>query len=38
MAPPFDLDDYRARLAALAQRGVYVGTSSWNYPGWPGLV
>lgn len=26
------------RLASLAQRGVYVGTSSWKYPGWLGQV
>lgn len=34
----FDLDYYRARIAALAERGVYVGTSSWTYPGWLGLI
>lgn len=26
------------RLAQLAARGVYVGTSSWKYPGWLGQV
>ena len=26
------------RLAALVERGVYVGTSSWKYPGWLGQV
>lgn len=38
MSAAFDLDYYRARIAALAARGIYVGTSSWNYPGWLGLV
>jgi uncharacterized protein YecE (DUF72 family) len=34
----FDLPYYRARIAALAQRGIYVGTSSWTYPGWLGQI
>ena len=34
----FDIDLYRTRLAALAERGVYVGTSSWKYPGWIGQI
>lgn len=34
----FDLAYYRARIAALADRGVYVGTSSWKYPGWLGQI
>ncbi len=28
----------RDRLSALVQRGVYIGTSSWKYPGWLGQV
>ncbi|MFH0981253.1 MAG: DUF72 domain-containing protein [Planctomycetota bacterium] len=28
----------RGRLAGLARRGVYLGTSSWKYPGWLGQV
>lgn len=28
----------RDRLGALAKRGVYLGTSSWKYPGWLGQV
>ena len=28
----------RDRLALLARRGVYVGTSSWKYPGWLGQI
>jgi uncharacterized protein YecE (DUF72 family) len=35
---PLDLPTYRSRLASLASQGVYVGTSSWKYPGWCGLV
>lgn len=34
----FDLAFYRARLAALAERGIYVGTSSWTYPSWVGQI
>lgn len=34
----FDLESYRTRLAELAAQGIYVGTSSWRYPGWCGLV
>ena len=26
------------RLKKLADRGIYLGTSSWNYPGWLGQV
>src|SRR5688500_6679266 len=33
-----DLPTYRQRLARLAADGVYVGTSSWKYPGWFGLL
>ncbi|MEY2409025.1 MAG: hypothetical protein QOF48_1695, partial [Verrucomicrobiota bacterium] len=28
----------KASLAVLASQGVYVGTSSWKYPGWCGLL
>lgn len=34
----FDLPRYRRHLAGLAQLGLYVGTSSWKYPGWRGLI
>lgn len=34
----FDLPYFRARIAALAERGIYVGTSSWTYPGWVGQI
>jgi uncharacterized protein YecE (DUF72 family) len=37
-APEFDLAYYRARIAALAERGVFVGTSSWKYTGWLGQI
>ena len=35
---PLALENYRARLAGLAEQGVFIGTSSWKYPGWSGLV
>lgn len=34
----FDRERIKPRLAALAQAGVLVGTSSWKYPGWFGQV
>jgi uncharacterized protein YecE (DUF72 family) len=34
----FPLDALRARAAALAAEGVYVGTSSWKYEGWIGQL
>ncbi|MHA3775562.1 DUF72 domain-containing protein [Verrucomicrobiota bacterium sgz303538] len=38
MFATFSRDVLQSRLAQLAARGVYVGTSSWKYPGWCGLV
>ncbi len=35
---PFDRTQAKERLAALAAEGVYVGTSSWKYPGWMGML
>jgi hypothetical protein len=26
------------RAASLAAQGVYIGTSSWKYPGWCGMI
>jgi uncharacterized protein YecE (DUF72 family) len=37
-AVTFDRDQLAARLKHLAARGVYLGTSSWKYPGWFGGV
>ncbi len=37
-AETIDLPYYRARIAALAARGVYIGTSSWKYEGWCGQI
>jgi uncharacterized protein YecE (DUF72 family) len=34
----FPLPELRERLATLAARGVYVGTSSWKYEGWLGQI
>jgi hypothetical protein len=33
-----DLPRYRQQLAGLADQGVFIGTSSWKYPGWCGLI
>lgn len=34
----FDRAGLRERLAALAAKGILLGTSSWKYPGWLGMV
>jgi uncharacterized protein YecE (DUF72 family) len=34
----FDREQTKARLAALRQQGIYLGTSSWKYAGWQGLL
>ena len=34
----FDRDRMREQLAVLARSGVYIGTSSWKYPGWLGQI
>jgi uncharacterized protein YecE (DUF72 family) len=31
-------EQLKQRAAALAQQGVFIGTSSWKYPGWCGLL
>ncbi|MGE5648045.1 MAG: DUF72 domain-containing protein [Acidobacteriota bacterium] len=36
--PPFDRERLAGRLRALAERGIFVGTSSWKYPGWAGQI
>jgi len=35
---PFDRQVMRAKAGELAARGVFVGTSSWKYEGWRGLL
>lgn len=35
---PFDRDQVKARLAELAAKSVYIGTSSWKYEGWFGQL
>jgi uncharacterized protein YecE (DUF72 family) len=35
---PFDRTRLSERLATLAGQGVFIGTSSWKYPGWAGTV
>ena len=34
----FDRENVAAAAAALAARGVFIGTSSWKYPGWRGQL
>ena len=34
----FDREQMRARAAELAAQGVFIGTSSWKYPGWRGIL
>ena len=34
----FDRDDLARRVQKLAMRGVFIGTSSWKYPGWRGKI
>src|SRR5215510_10647948 len=34
----FDRDQMKATAGALAQQGVFIGTSSWKYPGWLGQL
>jgi uncharacterized protein YecE (DUF72 family) len=36
--PAFDRAGVAAAVADLANRGVYIGTSSWKYPGWVGQL
>lgn len=38
MPSTFDRDAMQRRLAGLAAGGVFVGTSSWKYPGWRGTL
>jgi len=34
----FDRDRVKRAVAALARKGVFIGTSSWKYPGWRGTL
>jgi len=34
----FDRDQLERGLSALAGQGIYIGTSSWKYPGWRGQL
>ncbi len=38
LTPAFPLDELKAAVAELARRQIYVGTSSWKYEGWLGLL
>lgn len=35
---PFDREQIKIQAAELAARGVYLGTSSWKYSGWRGML
>jgi uncharacterized protein YecE (DUF72 family) len=35
---PFDREQMKDTAATLAEKGVFIGTSSWKYPGWRGLL
>jgi uncharacterized protein YecE (DUF72 family) len=35
---PFDREQMIPRAGALAQQGVFIGASSWKYPGWLGTL
>jgi uncharacterized protein YecE (DUF72 family) len=35
---PLDLPRYRQQIAQLAAHRLYIGTSSWKYPGWNGGI
>ena len=35
---PFDRDHVKQQAATLAAQGVFIGTSSWKYPGWFGTL
>ncbi len=34
----FPLEFLREKVAALAAKGIYIGTSSWKYEGWLGMI
>jgi uncharacterized protein YecE (DUF72 family) len=35
---PFDRDQMKQQATTLAAEGVFIGTSSWKYPGWRGML
>ena len=35
---PFDRDQMKQAASALAAEGIFLGTSSWKYPGWRGQL
>src|SRR5437773_482783 len=35
---PFERDRMKPRVSRLAAQGIFIGTSSWKYPGWRGLL
>ncbi len=37
-AMPFNREELKQQVAGLAIQGVYIGASSWKYPGWRGTL
>jgi uncharacterized protein YecE (DUF72 family) len=35
---PFDREQIKLKTAELARAGVFIGTSSWKYSGWSGML
>jgi uncharacterized protein YecE (DUF72 family) len=35
---PFDRNHIKSVVESLAKRGIFIGTSSWKYPGWRGML
>ena len=38
LSPPFPREELKVAVAALAREGIYIGTSSWKYEGWLGML
>ena len=38
LSPPFPREELKAGVAALAREGIFIGTSSWKYEGWLGML
>ena len=34
----FNRSEIRSRIQSLASKNVFIGTSSWKYPGWCGMI
>src|SRR5271168_5170416 len=38
LSPPFPRDELKSAVATLARDGILIGTSSWKYEGWLGML